>query len=77
MQREQLVQMPSGWGVLGYATGIEQTVWLGEKREMDRGWLSATLNPGVRSTQKNQRSFAGTLSVCSAQAQLSPPSVAS
>lgn len=53
MQREQLVQMPSGWGVLGYAIGREQTVWLGEKRELDRGWLSATLNPGVSNTQKN------------------------
>lgn len=35
MQREQLVQMPLGWGVLGYATGRVQTVWLGHMEERE------------------------------------------
>ena len=81
MQREQLVQMPLGWGVLGYATGREQTVWLGHMEEREGSWKGVgsqrRCNPGVTNTQQNQRSFPGTLSVCSTLAQLSHPSVAS
>lgn len=41
MQREQLVQMPLGWGVLGYAIGREQTVWLGHMEEREGSWKGA------------------------------------